>query len=81
MIGASAGAPVALRQLFAELPSLDDAFVIVLHIIKEIGGVTIAQDQESLAIYGMPRSAVETGALDFMEDWAKTDRTAVLDLF
>lgn len=34
--------------------------------IKEIGGVTIAQDQESSAIYGMPKAAVETGAVDFV---------------
>lgn len=34
--------------------------------IKEIGGVTIAQDQASSAIYGMPKAAVETGAVDFI---------------
>ena len=33
--------------------------------IKSIGGVTIAQDRDSSAIYGMPRAAVETGAVDF----------------
>lgn len=166
MIGVSTGGPIALRRLFAELPPLDAAIVIVLHIppgmdyriaqglsavasmpvalaedgeylrsgqiylapggfhlklegnsriileegervnfvqpsadvamksllkplkrvriigvimtgmgkdgaegirhIKEIGGVTIAQDQESSAIYGMPKAALETGAVDFM---------------
>lgn len=34
--------------------------------IKELGGLTIAQDQESSAIYGMPKAAVETGAVDFV---------------
>lgn len=34
--------------------------------IKAIGGVTIAQDQESSAIYGMPKAAVDTGAVDFV---------------
>ena len=34
--------------------------------IKAIGGVTIAQDQESSAIYGMPKAAFETGAVDFV---------------
>lgn len=34
--------------------------------IKELGGVTIAQDQESSAIYGMPKAAVETGSVDFV---------------
>lgn len=33
--------------------------------IKGIGGVTIAQDQESSAIYGMPKAASETGAVDY----------------
>lgn len=34
--------------------------------IKEIGGITIAQDQDSSAIYGMPKAAVQTGAIDFV---------------
>lgn len=33
--------------------------------IKALGGATIAQDQESSAIYGMPKAALETGAVDF----------------
>lgn len=32
--------------------------------IKDAGGITIAQDQESSAIYGMPKAAIETGAID-----------------
>ncbi len=166
MIGVSTGGPIALKRLFAQLPPLDAAFVIVLHIppgmdykiargleavasmpvtlaedgayllkgaiylapggfhlrlegnsriileegarinfvqpsadvamksllkplkrgriigvvltgmgkdgaegirhIKEIGGVTIAQDQASSAIFGMPKAAFETGAVDFV---------------
>lgn len=34
--------------------------------VKEIGGVTIAQDQDSSAIYGMPKAARETGAVDYV---------------
>jgi two-component system, chemotaxis family, protein-glutamate methylesterase/glutaminase len=34
--------------------------------IKSIGGVTIAQDQRSCTIYGMPKAAAETGAVDFV---------------
>jgi two-component system chemotaxis response regulator CheB len=34
--------------------------------IKAIGGVTFAQDQESSAIYGMPKAAVETGMVDYV---------------
>jgi len=34
--------------------------------IKQLGGVTIAQDERSSAIYGMPRAAYETGDVDFV---------------
>jgi two-component system chemotaxis response regulator CheB len=34
--------------------------------IKELGGSTFAQNQESSAIFGMPKAAQETGAVDFM---------------
>lgn len=33
--------------------------------IKEIGGTTMAQNKASCAIYGMPKAAVDTGAVDF----------------
>ena len=32
--------------------------------IKAAGGVTLAQDKDSCVIYGMPRAAVELGAVD-----------------
>jgi len=34
--------------------------------IKRIGGTTIAQDQKSSIIYGMPKAAIDTGAVDFV---------------
>lgn len=34
--------------------------------IKSIGGVTIAQDEESSTVYGMPKAAVATGKVDFV---------------
>lgn len=34
--------------------------------IKSIGGVTMAQDQKSSTIYGMPKAALDTGAVDFV---------------
>jgi len=34
--------------------------------IKGIGGVTMAQDRKSSVIYGMPKAALETGAVDFV---------------
>jgi len=32
--------------------------------IKEAGGVTIAQDEESSAVFGMPKVAIENGCID-----------------
>jgi len=34
--------------------------------VKRIGGTTLAQDQKSSVIYGMPKAALETGAVDFV---------------
>ncbi|HEY3309261.1 MAG TPA: CheB methylesterase domain-containing protein [Desulfuromonadaceae bacterium] len=34
--------------------------------IKAIGGITMAQDQDSCAIFGMPKAAAETGVVDFV---------------
>ena len=34
--------------------------------IKRIGGTTLAQDQKSSVIYGMPKAALDTGAIDFV---------------
>jgi two-component system chemotaxis response regulator CheB len=35
-----------------------------LRLIKTAGGATLAQDQESCVIWGMPRAAVEVGCID-----------------
>ncbi|HZK46571.1 MAG TPA: CheB methylesterase domain-containing protein, partial [Atopostipes sp.] len=32
--------------------------------VKNAGGYVIAQDEESCVVYGMPKAAVETGAVD-----------------
>ena len=34
--------------------------------IKEIGGTTIAQNEETSIIFGMPREAINTGKVDFI---------------
>jgi len=34
--------------------------------IKNIGGITMAQNQKSSVIYGMPKAALETGAVDLV---------------
>jgi two-component system chemotaxis response regulator CheB len=45
--------------------------------IKTIRGVTIAQDRESSAIYGMPKAASETGAVDFVLPLTKIGKKLV----
>ena len=42
----------------------------IMH-VKRIGGITIAQDQKSSIIYGMPKAAAETGMIDYI---LSTDR-------
>jgi two-component system chemotaxis response regulator CheB len=34
--------------------------------IKQLGGITMAQDQKTSVIYGMPKAAAETGRIDFI---------------
>jgi two-component system chemotaxis response regulator CheB len=34
--------------------------------LKNIGGTTIAQDQASCAVFGMPKRAIETGCVDYI---------------
>ena len=34
--------------------------------IKKIGGTTIAQDEKTSPIFGMPREAIRTGCVDFI---------------
>lgn len=34
--------------------------------IKKLGGVTIAQDEKTCHIFGMPREAIRTGCVDFI---------------
>ncbi len=38
-----------------------------LELIKEVGGQTIAQDETTSVVYGMPRSAYERGAVDVVK--------------
>lgn len=48
--------------------------------LKQLGGITIAQDQKTSVIFGMPRAAAETGRVDFV---LPTERIAdkITDLF
>lgn len=56
-----------------------DGAVGICH-IKRLGGITMAQDQKTSVIYGMPRAAADTGCIDFI---LPTDRIAdkIKDIF
>ena len=36
--------------------------------MKNAGAVTIAQDEHSSVVYGMPKAAMQIGAVDYVED-------------
>lgn len=38
----------------------------VLRILNILGGITLAQDEASSIVYGMPKAAFETGCVDFV---------------
>jgi two-component system CheB/CheR fusion protein len=50
--------------------TLDDG-ALGLQVIKSYGGITFAQDEGSAAFDGMPKSAINTGAVDFILPPAK----------
>ena len=58
MIGVSTGGPMALKKLFADLPPLDAAFIIVLHIPPGMD-YRIAKGLEAVA--SMPVTLAEDG--------------------
>jgi two-component system chemotaxis response regulator CheB len=48
--------------------------------IKGLGGVTIAQDEQSCVIYGMPEAAARTGDVDFTLE-PRAIRRKLIDMF
>lgn len=46
-------------------------------IIKENGGITISEDESTCVIYGMPKMAYETGAVDFVVPIDKVAETII----
>jgi two-component system, chemotaxis family, protein-glutamate methylesterase/glutaminase len=45
--------------------------------IKQKGGVTVAQDEESCVVYGMPRVCVESGIVDHVLPLSQLARSIV----
>ena len=62
----SVTAPVGIRLAGVILTGMGSDGAAGISHIKQIGGVTIAQDRSTSVIYGMPRVAAETGCVDFV---------------
>ena len=37
-----------------------------VRLVKEMGGMVIAQDEETSEVFGVPAAAIQTGAVDFI---------------
>ncbi len=62
----SVSAPFGIRVAGIILTGMgSDGAAGITH-IKQLGGITIAQDQKTSVIYGMPKAAAETGRIDFI---------------
>lgn len=73
-------APVGIRIAGVILTGMGSDGASGISHIKQLGGITIAQDQKTSVIYGMPKAAAETGRVDFV---LPTERIAdkLKDLF
>lgn len=76
----SVSAPSSLRIAGIILTGMGADGAAGISHIKQLGGITIAQDQKTSVIYGMPKAAAETGRIDFI---LPTERIAdkMKDLF
>jgi two-component system chemotaxis response regulator CheB len=62
----SVSVPVGIRIAGVVLTGMGADGAAGISHIKNLGGVTIAQDQKTSVIYGMPKAAAETGRVDFI---------------
>lgn len=62
----SVTAPVGIRVACVILTGMGSDGARGVSHIKQLGGITIAQDQKTSVIYGMPKAAAETGRVDFI---------------
>jgi two-component system chemotaxis response regulator CheB len=76
----SVAAPVGIRIAGVILTGMGSDGAAGISHIKQLGAITIAQDQKTSVIYGMPKAAAETGRVDFV---LPTERIAdkLKDLF
>lgn len=58
--------PAGIRLAGVILTGMGSDGAVGLSHIKRLGGITIAQDQKTSVIYGMPKAAAETGLVDFI---------------
>ncbi len=58
--------PVGIRIAGVILTGMGSDGAAGISHIKRIGGVTIAQDQKTSVIFGMPKAAAGTGQVDFV---------------
>lgn len=62
----SVSAPAGTRVAGVILTGMGADGAVGITQIKQLGGITIAQDQRTSVIYGMPKAAAETGQIDFI---------------
>lgn len=76
----SVASPVGIRIAGVILTGMGSDGAAGISHIKQLGAITIAQDQKTSVIYGMPKAAAETGRVDFV---LPTERIAdkLKDLF
>lgn len=58
--------PAGIRIAGVILTGMGSDGAVGISHIKQLGGVTIAQDQKTSVIYGMPKAAAGTGQVDFI---------------
>lgn len=58
--------PFGIRVAGVILTGMGSDGAVGISHMKQLGGITIAQDQKTSVIYGMPRAAAETGRIDFI---------------
>lgn len=58
--------PAGIKVVGVILTGMGSDGAVGISHIKQLGGITIAQDQKTSVIYGMPKAAAETGRIDFV---------------